>query len=211
MNAFEQMIHAWARWGVDRFVASRSVAPALGLVGVLTALWLVLAAVLLGVVPLLGGAAPGPIPVPATRGHSDQVVAWASELEAVRPSASDISNLANADAAGLAWLKSVMCDAPMRTQESRAARAWRVKANSELCPAPQRLVILAPLSIRFGAFGGGLLTLALVGGLGFAALRLVRIVVGARRFYRRLYVSDYKLERDDLTRRRDLDDEETTG
>lgn len=211
MNAFEQMIHAWARWGVDRFVASRSAAPMLGLAGGLAAAWLMLTAILLGVLPLLGGAAPGPIPVPATHGRSDQIVAWASELEALRPSASGLSNLANTDTAGLTWLKSVVCDAPMKTRESRAARAWRVEANSELCPAPQRLVILAPLSIQLGGLTGGLLTLALVSGLGFAALRLIRMVVGARRFYRRLYVSDYKLERDDLTRRRDLDDAETTG
>lgn len=211
MNAFEQMIHAAVRWSVDSFVASRNPAPVLGLAGGLAAVWLVSAAVLLGIVPLFGGAAPGPISVSTTQGRSDQIVAWASELESTRPSASRLSNLASADATGMAWLKSVVCDAPMKTRENRAARAWRVEANPELCPAPQRLALLAPLSIQFGLVGGIPLTLAVMGGLGFASLRFVRIVVGARRFYRRLYVSDYRLERDNLTRRHGADDPNAEG
>lgn len=181
---------------VDGLLAERPQAALAGLVVILLVGWMMLGVWLAGAVPTSRMAGRGPI-VLTSESSLPHVLEWKSELALTeaQDGASDgklfLGQLTEAEAA---WWKTNFCKARLGGAVERAARAWRVRNNPELCTPRERWSALRPLNIKFGLIGD-LMAIVGLAGLARAGWWLVARFYHAGVGYRRLFASEYRVER----------------
>ncbi|MBX7250274.1 MAG: hypothetical protein K1X35_14670 [Caulobacteraceae bacterium] len=186
------------RAAVDRLVGD----PRGSLLQLITALWalIVLAAamVLLGVVALPGRQQTGPLPVVAGATPSGQVLELARALrfeDTEGEHAASLGDLSAVEPATRAFLDQQVCKANLSDARQRAARAWRVNQNPDLCGGVDAALARAPLNVALGPWLGLPLTILLLAVLVWPVVLVFQWLPRVRRAYHHLYASRHRLDR----------------
>jgi hypothetical protein len=194
----EEHVRPVLRGAVDRLVGDpqgRLLAAITGVYGVLV---LGMALLLLGVFPIPGRQQTGALPVVSGATPSGQVLELARQLrfeDVEGEHAASLGDLNNIEPATRAWLDAQVCKAPLEDARQRAARAWRVNQNPDLCGPLQSALARAPLNVAFGPVAGVSLTLALLLLLLAPVVIVFQWLPAVRRAYHSLYTSRHRIDR----------------
>jgi len=191
---FERLARPLIRAAVDRMVGEPSGAGRWTLVGVWAAVVVVVAVLLSGLVNF-GGQTTGPLPVDPS-GAGTQVQFIATQLQLTdRAHVKPIEGLSAVDAPTRAWIDREVCKKGFARRIEREVRAWRMDQNPTLCGAFDTLMGQAPLNVALGPWLGMTLAAIILLGLTLPLLALLLWLPRVRKAYRRLYVSDHRLDR----------------
>lgn len=159
---------------------------------------LVLAAMLVGLIPVPGRQQVGPLPVAPGATPTGQILQLSRQLrfeDIEGEQGAPLGTLANIEPATRVWLDAQVCSARLTTARQRAARAWRLGQNPGLCSPVESAIGRAPLNVAFGPLAGTVLTLALIVVVLLPLVLLWRWLPRVRAAYRQLYVSRHRTDR----------------
>lgn len=186
-----------ARHRVIDFVFARRPKTAIaGLTLILAGVWAALALLLLGKLSNPELERPGLIDIAVNEQATPQVSQWTSILRREDDGQStQLGGISQASPQDKAWLDVAVCRAGLKGSAQRGARAWRIRNNPELCTQQQQTMAVAPLNIKFGAFLGVILSVAIAGGCAYAFVKALLALARIGRAYRRLFASEYRVDR----------------
>lgn len=159
---------------------------------------LVLAAMLVGLLPVPGRQQVGPLPVAPGATPTGQILQLSRQLrfeDIEGEQGAPLGDLRNIEPATRVWLDAQVCTARLTTVRQRSARAWRLGQNPGLCSPLESAIGRAPLNVALGVLGGTVLTLALIVALLLPLVLAWRWLPRVRAAYRQLYVSRHRTDR----------------
>lgn len=193
-DAFERTVRPMVRLVIDRLVGQSSGVGRWSLVVVWALVLGVAAALLLGVVRL-GSPSVGSLPVePAGAGTQVQIIATQLQLTD-RAHEKPIDGLSTIDAATRDWIDDQVCRRWFWSAAERQARAWRMAQKPGLWNAWDTAFGSAPLNVAWTPLAGVPLTLLILALLAAPLALLLWWLPRVRKAYRRLYVSDHRIDR----------------